>query len=345
MTSRTISPVQIEVRSFKPDDLPSFVVFWNAAFRSRRGFLELTESVARRRILESPAFDPDGLVLAWHSSAAGTENLVGLVHAFRPPPDTPIYRRWGRQHTIAVFYVAPAFRYQGVGGRLLKAAEDWLYYCPVHFADQSTPCYGNVEGPRQPFFGSSQRMGINARDSELLRFLSKRGYKIVDPGDVSMTVELGHRKPGARRRVLGGNGSLRMLQVDNTSPFTGNEPDGRTEHMIWGHNEQDPYSALVLVDASNTLRGHLTWYPVQDAPGARNGAIFGFWLDPSWRGQGFGSLLLDKAMDEMAAALPAGDGPRRVEVQTHVVRHADAVALYESRGFQIDDAWVTLVKT
>jgi GNAT superfamily N-acetyltransferase len=345
MTTRTITPERIELRSFEPEHLPDFVAFWNQAFSARRGFLELTETLFHRRLLKCPAFDPAGLTIAWHRNSADIEQMVGLVHAFRPPPDTPTYRRWGRHHTIAVLYVEPAFRYQGIGGRLLKAAEDWLYYCPVHFGDQSTPCYGNVEGPQQPLFGSSQRMGINARDSELLQFLSKRGYKVVDPGDVSMTVELGHHKRSERRSSSHKRGSLRMLRVDNMSPFTGNEPAGRSEHTIWGRDSEDPYSALVLVDDSNTMRGHLTWYRFQDISGEQSAAIYGFWLDPAWRGLGYGSLLLDTALDDMEGAMPSNLRLRQVEVQTHVVRHSDAVALYESRGFQIDDVWVTLVKT
>jgi ribosomal protein S18 acetylase RimI-like enzyme len=93
------------------------------------------------------------------------------------------------------------------------------------------------------------------------------------------------------------------------------------------------------------MRGHLTWYRFQDISGEQSAAIYSFWLDPAWRGLGYGSLLLDTALDDMEGAMPSNLRLRQVEVQTHVVRHSDAVALYESRGFQIDDVWVTLVKT
>lgn len=38
-------------------------------------------------------------------------------------------------------------------------------------------------------------------------------------------------------------------------------------------------------------------------------------------------------------------GHTSVEVQTHVVKHARAYALYTRRGFVVQDAWASLVKT
>jgi len=52
------------------------------------------------------------------------------------------------------------------------------------------------------------------------------------------------------------------------------------------------------------------------------------------------ALNLDRALAEMAAA-----GHRSVEVQTHVTKHARAYAMYTRRGFTLQDAWASLVKT
>ena len=63
-------------------------------------------------------------------------------------------------------------------------------------------------------------------------------------------------------------------------------------------------------------------------------------MQPAWRGRGLGSYLLDRALADMTAA-----GHTSVEVQTHVVKDARAYALYTRRGFVVQDAWASLVKT
>lgn len=346
MTARAAGSAVVQLRAFRNADLPALVEFWNRAFEDRRNFRPMTADGFRRRVLECPAFDASGLILAWHPTPDGHETIIGIVHAFRPPPHTVAYVRWGRHHSVALLYVGPEFRRQGIGSRLLRTAENWLYYCPVHFAGQSVPCYGGVEGPRPPFFGSTQRMGVNAHDAELVHFLANRGYAVVEPGDVSMSADLQRRPPGKPPRDGLEPQGLRLVRADHTAPFRGREPADRLEYASWGHNDEFPHAAVILADHANMLRGHLCWYPLPAGSGTHATAgIYAFWLAPDLRGQGLGSLLLDTALDDMTKPSQMGGPFRRVEVQTHVVRHIEAVALYESRGFQIDDAWVSLVKT
>jgi GNAT superfamily N-acetyltransferase len=73
-------------------------------------------------------------------------------------------------------------------------------------------------------------------------------------------------------------------------------------------------------------------------------AIAGFWVAPLLRGHGIGRYLLNRTLyDLIHASQPWGDYDR-VEVQTHLVQHATAAALYEKRGFITEMAWVNLVK-
>lgn len=346
MTPDAVDKTSVRLRAFRPEHLPDLVTFWNGAFSGRRGFTPITESSFRRRILRCPAFDPPGLILAWQRTGDGRESIAGLVHAFRPPPNTPAYARWGRHHSVGVLYVAPSMRCRGIGSRLLKAAENWLYYCPIHFAGQSVPCYGGVEGPQPTFFGSTQRMGVNAKEKGLLHFLARRGYAVVDPGDISMMTDLQRHPPKPPADIDLDERGLRLVRVDHNRPFQGSEPLDRQEYATWGANKQHPYAALILVDSTQMLRGHICWYPLPENGTNRDGAgIYAFWLAPDLRGAGLGSLLLDAALSDMVTPSSLGGPFERAEVQTHLVRHATAVALYESRGFQIDDAWVTLVKT
>ena len=153
-----------------------------------------------------------------------------------------------------------------------------------------------------------------------------------------MSADLRKRAPRLPEAIDLAGVRLRLIRATHKSPFEGREPPDRHERSVWNDGHGHPYAALILVDETEMLRGHLCWFPWQDCAA---GGIYAFWLEPGLRGQGLGSLLLDTALCDMARVSELGGPFRRAEVQTHLVRHSDAVALYESRGFHIDDAWVT----
>jgi GNAT superfamily N-acetyltransferase len=73
-------------------------------------------------------------------------------------------------------------------------------------------------------------------------------------------------------------------------------------------------------------------------------AIAAFWVAPSLRGNGLGRYLLDRTLYDLRhSPSPWGDYDT-VEVQTHLLHHAQAAALYQRRGFEIDAAWVNMIK-
>ena len=259
--------------------------------------------------------------------------------------------------------VAPAWRGQGIGRRLLQAAESYLYYCPVYFATETTPLYGSVEGPRPPLFGSSQRMGVSLRtDRAAIDWLARRGYSVLEPGDVSLA--RGLDEPIASPvelewDVLG----LRPVAIYRQQPWTG---PGYDELRLWGAGAGWPYAGVVLVDGRGEAVARLVWRPdpkgfdesragevvgAESAPRvdddaaqtlrvAAGAAIIRLDVAEAWQGRGLGSYLLQRSLAEMAAA-----GHDRVEMQTHVVKHARAHAMYTRRGFTLADAWASLVKT
>lgn len=345
------------LRSFQPADLPHLVEFWNREFVGRRNFRPIDGLEFRRRVLTSPAFDPAGLILAWRVEPTAphvnqrsqsappvdqSATLAGLAHAFKPPPRVGFYRKWESHHHLALLYVSPQHRRQGVGSRLLQATENWLTYCPVYVADQSTPCYGAVEGAWAPFFGSSERMGISARESGVIDFMRRHGYRAVAPGDVSMVRSLQPdqlhlpEEPATLAALR-----LSLQAISQQTPFSGVEQDDRQHYTLLGQNDGCPYAGLVLVDEHKLLRGHLSWHPLT----GETGVLSNFWIAPDLRRMGLGSYLLDRALFEMAHRSPPHGGFRRVELHTHVVNFAAALRLYEQRGFSVEDAWVTLVKT
>jgi GNAT superfamily N-acetyltransferase len=252
--------------------------------------------------------------------------------------------------------VAHGWRGQGIGRRLLQAAESYLYYCPVYFATETTPIYGSVEGPRPPLFGSSQRMGLSLRtDRPLIDWLARRGYHVVEPGDVSLV--RGQDAPIQPPAEPDWNAlGLRPVFVSHLHPWTG---PGYDELRLWGDNDGWPYAGMVLADLSGAAVARIVWIvnagsndlslssPAPQAPqvaatteGVAGAAIIRLDVQPAWQGRGLGSYLLDRALAGMAAA-----GHARVEVQTHVANHARAYAMYTRRGFALQDAWASLVKT
>ncbi len=334
----------IMLRSFAPTDLPAFVAFWNEAFADRRNFRPLTANAFSARVLAHPAFDAQGLLLALRQEEAG-ETLVGVAHAFRPAPQVGPAAAWGEGHALALLYVHPGARGQGVGSRLIQAAENWLYYCPVLVGWPGTPAYGSVESYRAPFFGSSEHMGVAALDASLTRFLSRRGYRVAGVGDVSMVLDLaasGARwaAPPAPPPALAEQG-LRLIHFDNAHPFTGHKSDGPRHFARVGVNGGNSFDALALVDDGERIVAHAVCYPLA----AGHIAFSDFRVAPEMRTRGLGGYLLDSALHRLRTLPEADGGQISVELTTHLLRNAAAVRLYEARGFAPVEAWVQMEKT
>ena len=267
------------------------------------------------------------------------------AHAFRPAPQEGAALSWGEGHALALLFVHPGARHMGVGSRLIQAAENWLYYCPVLVGWPGTPAYGTVEGYRMPFFGSSEHMGVSATDASLTRFLSSRGYRVAAAGDVSMVLDLaatGDRwgaPPVPPAALVGLN--LRVVQFDQDNPFAGNEPDDRRRLTPTGANGSVPYVALALMDSEQRLLAHAVWHPLSQD----RAAFTNFRVAPGLRNRGLGSFLLDTVLHrQFTLPRPLG-GYRSVELLTHLVRNAPAVRIYERRGFVPVEAWVQMEKT
>jgi GNAT superfamily N-acetyltransferase len=341
----------IRLKTYHPNRENDLLTFWNAVFAGQRNFRPLTALEWQQRVAAAPTFDPRGLILAVAEDGA----VVGGVHALRPAPAEGVYQLYHERHHIAWLMVAPAWRGQGIGRRLLQAAESWLYYCPVYFATETTPLYGSVEDPRPPLFGSSQRMGVSLRtDRPLIDWLARRGYNVVEPGDVSLARELAGSLPPPVEPAWDDLG-LRPLAISHRQPWTG---PGYDELRLWGEDGRWPYAGAVLVDADGAAVARVVWRPgvgsndfsrsarpdatevATTNDGVAGAAIVRLDVQPAWQGRGLGSYLLDRALAEMAAA-----GHGRVEVQTHLTKHERAYQLYASRGFTLEDAWASLVKT
>jgi ribosomal protein S18 acetylase RimI-like enzyme len=320
---------QTRLAAFTPPIMPALVAFLNNVLSGHRHWVPITEGDLVERVVGQPAFDPRGLILAVHDG-----EVVGGVHAIKPVPLQPAYQGVEPQHHIAWIAVAPDVRGRGLGEQLLRAAEDYLYYCPTYFAGQTVPFYGILESLWVPWYGSTERMGISAlNDKDLVAWIGARGYHVVNAGDVSLLAGLHARRrpqdPGLARC------SLSLVAIDEQSPWTGDEPTYRLRN--WGRNGSRPYQGLVAADGDRAV-GSVVWYPL---PGAGpTAALAWLGLERHYRGLRFGSYLLDVALAEMA-----GRGYRDVEVHVHTKSSPEAYGMFRNRGFEVIDYWVNLVKT
>ncbi len=318
----------ITLTSFVPAHLLALVEFLNRVLVGHRHWAPITQADFTERVLAQPGFDPAGLILA---QAGG--QVVGGVHAIKPLQCAPVYSATEPRHHIAWLAVDPGFRRENLGGQLLTAAEDYLYYCPVYFAAQNAPFYGIIEKLWVPWYGSTERMGVSAvKDVDLIAWLGRRGYGVVDAGDVSMVASL-HDLERPHAPDLEGHG-LHVEPISHLSPWTGDEP--LTRLRAWGDNGCHEYGGLVVADGRRAV-GSAVWYPLPDAETA---ALAWIGLERPYRGLRFGSYLLDRAMAEMA-----GRGYLAVEVHVHSKDNPEAYSLFRRRNFQVIDYWVNLVRT
>ena len=131
------------IASWKDEDLTHVMDLWQRVFAGRKYDFRMDETGFRQRVLAHPDFDPDG---AFTANVEG--RVVGYVLAVAP--------KSGETGYLSVLMVESDYRRQGVGGRLLDAAEGFLAArgCtemrigykgnPITFAtgvDMKTPAY------------------------------------------------------------------------------------------------------------------------------------------------------------------------------------------------------------
>jgi GNAT superfamily N-acetyltransferase len=319
--------MSVTLAAYQPSHLPALVLFLNRVLAGHRHWAPISQADFCERVLDQPAFDPHGLILAWAGDV-----VVGGVHALKPPSGVS-YASCAPGHQIVWLAVTPEYRQQRVGGRLLMAAEDYLRACPVYFAGQSAPLYGIIEKLWAPWYGSTERMGVSAiHAAGWIEWLLRRGYTVVNPGDVSLAALLHEReRPGDPGLAQHG---LRLVPINQHAPWTGAEPVYRLRR--WGTNGGRAYQGLVVAD-DETAVGSAVWYPLPDGVTA---ALAWIGLERRYRGLRFGSYLLDRALAEMAHG-----GYTAVEVHAHTRENPEAVAMFRHRGFEVIDYWVNLAKT
>jgi len=290
----------------------------------------VTADEFRGRVLDHPGFDPGGLLLALDEDG----RLLGGLHAIRAPAGLPRYARTAGHGFILGPYVRPADRRRGLGRALLAQGEAYLRpgSHTLYLHGIRAPFYHSMEGPRQPYCGSTEVIGLTAGDEGLLAMARTAGYHPAAEDEVSMLARL-HPMP-FRQPALPG---LRLVDVSGERPWPGpvawvcDAPTG------YGYEPYGirTYQALAAVDG-DTIVGHCLWYPMRQ-PG--RAVLYELRLEPTLRGCGIGKALLRGALAAMAEA-----GYRDVELHTSPQRSPVAYPLYRECGFEDELSWVALEK-
>jgi ribosomal protein S18 acetylase RimI-like enzyme len=309
----------VTYQTFDLDILPKLVTFWNRVFKAKRNFYPVDEKLFLQRIINQEAFDPYGLTVAMGEN------------------------RCAKNGTIAVLAVRPHYRNSGIGAELLRQSEDYLgrhrgrdpY---IYIGDYWVPLYHVLEGPRQPFWGDTEMIGIDKRDRVFIGFLEKRGYEpVLDEGqEIAMAARLGNRDmPQRPERVPLG---LREVEVSEQNAWNGRiawYPEPEKNGYIYPRF--GPYVHSVIAFArEDTVVAHLERYPMK---GDKTVALLDFLVAEEYRGYGLGSYLLDKALWTMAQL-----EYDTVELHTNTKKNAMAFDMYTKRSFKVVKRWAGLRK-
>jgi ribosomal protein S18 acetylase RimI-like enzyme len=326
----------LSYETFHPSKLTALIRFWNETFSGFRHFDPIDAPRFRKRIVEQEAFDPDGLIIAAHG-----DQVIGMVHAMRPAPHSYfVYRenKCAENGSIALLGVRMDHRRRGVGSELLRRAEDYL---KVHIGGKGSifagdfwvPLYHTLEGPRQPFWGDTEMIGISKKNTGFVSFLRMHGYRQMNGEGEEITM-VSDTVPRAdpHKPPLQEYG-LREIMLDRERVWDGKIDWYPDDERGYGYERFGPYlrDAIVLV-RGDTVTSHLEWYPMREEGRV---ALWDLMVGESDRGKGLGSYLLDRSLFIMQ-----GQGYRIVELHSNTLRNARAVAMYRQRGFQIVERWM-----
>ena len=282
------------------------------------------------RVLRHPGFEPGGLLLAVGEGA----RLLGAAQAIVPPTTIPRYASLVGQGFIFGPYARRECRGVGVGRALLTEAERGLReQCQsVSIHGLRAPFYHWQEGPRQPYCGSTEMVGLSVEDAALLGFLIAEGYQPLMEQEVSLLMPL--RRRDFEAPLVEG---LRFVRVSGEHPWPGPVAWVEGEAAGYGYERYGKmaYDTLAVVQAE-TILGHCQWYPMRQAGRA---ALYDLRLDASLRGRGLGKALLEGGLAAMAEA-----GYREAELHASPQRNLIAFRMYQRLGFREVARWISLEK-
>jgi GNAT superfamily N-acetyltransferase len=300
--------------AFRPEDIPEIVAFWNRSFFTHRLFVPLTEELFRARVLGRAAFRPEALRIAREG-----ERIVGIGHAARRGTDA----------FLSLLYVAPQFRGQGIGARLVDELTEWwgvvprvragaVIFDPIYGADfDDRRVWG---GPRMPFWGSSEGLAALGSDIVTRNFMLKRGFVPDDP-DYSMLVT------GLRTRDEETLSRREQFTISRRRYDIRIVENGSTRQASYRY--EVPHRCVQLWGEGRAA-GECTWFAFDE----KLAIIYDFYLESDARAKGLGRAVLLRTLADIKDA-----GLDRCDLTTGSRRNARAVKVYRMAGFRVDEVW------
>jgi len=300
--------------AFAAEDTEELVSFWNRSFFTQRLFVPMTPDTFRARVIGRSAFRPEALRIAREG-----DRIAGIGHGCRK----------GGEAFLSLLYVAPQFRRQGIGARLLDELNEWwgavssvragaVIFDPIYGVDfDDRRAWG---GPRMPFWGASEGLAALASDLETRNFMLKRGF-VPDDADYSMIVSgLRRRDEGSlnrREQFAVGRSRYEIRAVDNAS------------YRQQSYRYEVPHRCVQLWGDGRPM-GECLWFAFnQDLA-----IIYDYSLDAEARGKGLGRAVLLRALADIKDA-----GLDRCDLTTGSRRNARAIKIYRMAGFRVDEVW------
>ena len=162
----------LEIRSFRNPDPPHILRLWEECKLGRGAAKGLTCDAFEFVVFGQPYFDPRGLMVAESDG-----RVVGFVHAGFGvnEGESGLARENG---VICAVMVHPDFRRQGIGRKLIAAAEEYLNQAGATniVAGQSRQRDGFYLG----IYGGSELPGFLESDSNAAPFLTATGYQPLE---------------------------------------------------------------------------------------------------------------------------------------------------------------------
>ncbi len=159
----------IEYRPFQNSDPPQLVKLWRSCQLGRGAADYFSTDALESLVFSQPYFDRNGLIVA-----CSENEIVGFVHAgFGPNEEqTTLSHDIG---IVCMVMVAPSFRRQGVGRKLIERSEAYLR------ENGAKSIQAGMADPMDPFYhglyGGSRPAGVLESDSGAVLFFEAIGYQ------------------------------------------------------------------------------------------------------------------------------------------------------------------------
>lgn len=310
----------IAYRPFLNTDTPQLAEVWRSQAGQRGLAQPMSVALWEQHVLSRPYFDRQGLIVAEEEG-----RLVGFVHAGFGPDDAERTLDLSLGSTMMLL-VRPDRQRQGIGRELLRRAEAYLSErgAGVLYAGAIRPVAGFYQG----LYGGSELPGVLRSSPGAHEFLTATGYRAIDQVVVLQRDLAGFRPPVDRRAI-----SLRR----RVSTVVTADPVGRTWWEACTRSSLDVTRYELLLAETGRVTAALTTvalHALSTTWGVPAAGIIEFAVEPEYRRQGHGLLLLSDVLKQLAQ-----ERLGLVEVQT-MVHNTAARNLYQKFGFQQVDEGV-----